>query len=67
MCEGVCVGGGRVCSHPDSVCLSQSHRVGQLDLDLSAVERTEHTHNLQQPVVQPAGSGHPSHEAPSKI
>lgn len=43
-------------SHPHSVSLSQPNRVGQLDLDLSAVEGSKHSHHLQQAVVQPAGT-----------
>lgn len=39
--------------HPHSVCLAQSHRVGQLDLDLSAMERSEHPDYLQQSIIQP--------------
>lgn len=42
-------------SHPDSVSLSQSYRIGQFDLDLSAVEGPKHTQHLQPAVVQPAG------------
>lgn len=41
--------------HPDSVGLSQPYRIGQLDLDLSTVEGSKHTHHLQQTVIQPAG------------
>lgn len=41
-------------SHPDSVSLSQSYRVGQFDLDLSAVEGPKDTQHLQQTIIQPA-------------
>lgn len=49
-------------THPDSVRLSQPHRVCQLHLDLSAVEGAKHTHHLQETIVQPARTdGHRRH------
>lgn len=39
-------------SYPNSVSLSYSNRVGQFNLNLSAMERPEHSHHLQQAVVQ---------------
>lgn len=43
-------------SHPHSVSLSQPNRVGQLDLDLSTVEGSKHSHHLQEAVIQSAGT-----------
>jgi len=42
-------------AHPHGVRLAQPHGIGQFDLDLGTVERAEHTHHLQQAVVQPIG------------
>lgn len=47
--------GGMLSPHPDGVGLSQPQGVGQLHLDLSAVEGPKHTHHLQQTVIQPVG------------
>lgn len=40
--------------YPNSVSLSQSNRVGQLNLNLSTMEWPKHSHHLQQAVIQPA-------------
>lgn len=53
-------GGGEGGSHPNSVGLAQPHGIGQLDLDLSAVERAVDPHHLQQAIIQTGGSTGPN-------